>query len=177
MQSGIDRDANGFLDDREVTSVTYVCERRDRVRLVDEPAGANCPDGGTAVWVGDDINQNGALEQSEVRVVTYLCKAVHALLKRVTLDAQGAPCTHGAAIDVGHDLDDDGELDPAEVLITEYVCGESWAYNLDIRNSTALARAQNVRVVAGNLQDQRGAARPDRAAQPEVRRRQRARHQ
>lgn len=43
------------------------------IRLDDEPAGSNCPHGGTAVKSGTDKNDNGVLEDDEVTSTQYVC--------------------------------------------------------------------------------------------------------
>jgi Tol biopolymer transport system component len=44
-------------------------------RFSSEPAGSNCPNGGTKIEAGLDDNANGALETGEVDATTYLCNA------------------------------------------------------------------------------------------------------
>jgi Tol biopolymer transport system component len=44
-------------------------------RFTSEPAGSNCPNGGTRIEAGLDDNANGALETGEVDATTYLCNA------------------------------------------------------------------------------------------------------
>lgn len=79
IETGIDTNANGSLDDGEVTSTSYVCNGRAAVALVDilrEPAGVNCPEGGQLVRSGADANANGALDDAEVATETYVCTSV-----------------------------------------------------------------------------------------------------
>lgn len=150
LQSGVDDDEDGILDDAEVATTTYAC-RRDLVRLVDEPAGPNCADGGTAVRIGDDANANDVLEPTEIRDTVYLCETVHALVTRVTVDAAGAPCAEGAAIEAGFDLDDDGVLADSEVLVTEYACGAAIQQGIVIKTPADAEHYRNVRVVARDV--------------------------
>jgi hypothetical protein len=150
VQSGLDADGDGALDDDEVETTVYVC-RRDRVRLVAEPPGEHCAAGGTAVWVGDDADADDVLEESEVRDVAYLCDAAHALLTRFTENSPNAPCANGGAIEAGLDLDDDGVLADDEVIVTEYVCGVSVQGYLSIDTPEEAEHYRHVRVVTGDL--------------------------
>lgn len=80
---GPDADADGVLDDEEVTSVSYVCnglngpEGADAlsplVRVDDEPEGVNCEDGGLAVHTGIDDDEDGALSDPEIDTTDYIC--------------------------------------------------------------------------------------------------------
>ncbi|HEY0986092.1 MAG TPA: hypothetical protein VGD80_03535, partial [Kofleriaceae bacterium] len=47
-----------------------------------EPAGKNCPLGGTVVRAGRDRNGNGALEDAEVEHTDYICDVSTTLLVR-----------------------------------------------------------------------------------------------
>lgn len=76
VRSGLDTNGNGILDDDEASQTAYICSGRQDsalVRLDDEPAGPNCPHGGTAVRTGIDTNGNGVLEESEVTSTQYVC--------------------------------------------------------------------------------------------------------
>src|SRR4051812_38117955 len=58
---GIDANDNGTLDASEVTGTSYVCNGNGTdslVRTKTEPAGANCPFGGTRIESGLDTNHN-----------------------------------------------------------------------------------------------------------------------
>lgn len=145
VQSGIDGDGDGVLDDAEVATTAYVCHR-DRIRLVPESKGQHCTDGGTAVWVGDDANGNDLLEQDEVRNIAYICTAV---LTRVVLDPAEAPC---AAIHAGVDLDKNGSLGDSEVIVTERVCGDALIDNVVIKTPEDVARVQGVRGVVRSIE-------------------------
>jgi hypothetical protein len=79
VQVGTDTNGNGELDDSEVVAgnTSYVCNGEGTSALVDtaaEPAGANCPFGGTKIETGLDINNNGTLDARDQRVATsYVC--------------------------------------------------------------------------------------------------------
>ncbi|MCX5743601.1 MAG: OmcA/MtrC family decaheme c-type cytochrome [Proteobacteria bacterium] len=91
-----------------------------------EPAGTNCPNGGTRITVGIDSNGNGTLDASEVTSTTYTCDGggKNALVTTSPEDA-GANCPFGGTkIETGLDANNDGVLDASEVnaAATSYVC-------------------------------------------------------
>jgi hypothetical protein len=101
------------------------------VDLSDEPAGANCAGGGTAISVGFDRNGDGALQAEEVDTVEYVCDGEDGMdgdvpapvLVETRPEDPGANCESGGiAIASGLDLDADGVLDPEEVQRTVYAC-------------------------------------------------------
>lgn len=114
--------------------------RDSLIRLVDEPAGANCASGGQRVENGVDLDADGVLDASEVFDVSYLCNGPagsdglsgssgasgasgHAAVIAQVPEAAGDNCPFGGqAVQSGLDLDDDGVLDPAEVTAIAYVC-------------------------------------------------------
>ncbi|HSD90930.1 MAG TPA: hypothetical protein VLB44_25575, partial [Kofleriaceae bacterium] len=78
VEVGIDKNGNGALETSEVSSTRYVCNGTETNALVDaspEPAGANCPYGGTKIETGLDSNDNGMLDPGEVdaAATTYVC--------------------------------------------------------------------------------------------------------
>jgi len=93
-----------------------------------EPAGANCPYGGTKIVVGVDGNSNGALDASEVTATgtSYTCNGSgKSSLVRTANEPAGTHCPFGGTrIETGLDLDGDGALGAAEVDVaaTSYVC-------------------------------------------------------
>jgi OmcA/MtrC family decaheme c-type cytochrome len=78
VEVGLDANDNGTLDPTEVTGRSYVCNgngTNSLVRTGAEPAGANCPFGGTRIESGLDTNNNGVLDDSEVigTGTSYVC--------------------------------------------------------------------------------------------------------
>jgi len=73
VQSGPDRNANGRLDDDEVTHVDYVCGEPLLTRLAPEPPGSRCVAGGLAFQIGRDRNHDGQLEDDEVEQAEIEC--------------------------------------------------------------------------------------------------------
>ena len=91
-----------------------------------EPAGANCPNGGTKIQVGLDDNNNGSLDAGEVKSTTYACNGTGKnSLVRTSPEAAGTNCPFGGTkIETGLDANNDGVLAPTEVnsAATSYVC-------------------------------------------------------
>lgn len=93
-----------------------------------EPAGANCPDGGTKIEVGVDTNGNGVLDDSEIIAAstTYVCNGSGKnSLVRTGAETPGANCPYGGTkIETGLDTNNDGVLQDSEVnaAATSYVC-------------------------------------------------------
>lgn len=101
--------------------------------IADEPAGANCPAGGTKIVTGVDANGNGALDAAEVKETRFVCNgaggaqpdAGAGALRSVDVEDEpkGANCAAGGVrIESGVDADGDGSLDGPEVTTTKYVC-------------------------------------------------------
>ena len=138
IHAGPDADGDGVLDDAEISSTVYVCNGADGadstpilVGVEEEPAGANCAQGGLAVMVGPDADGDGTLDAGEVTDTSYVCDGAAgtdgedavATLVRVEEELPGLNCEAGGqAILVGPDTDADGTLDDAEVASTTYAC-------------------------------------------------------
>jgi OmcA/MtrC family decaheme c-type cytochrome len=78
IEFGLDANGNGILDPAEVnaTATAYVCNGKGMASLVKtsvEPAGANCPFGGTKIESGLDVNGDGILVPSAVKSTSYAC--------------------------------------------------------------------------------------------------------
>jgi len=98
------------------------------VKLTTEPAGANCPNGGTKVQSGLDANGNGTLDPAEVSPTgtSYVCNgtAKNSLVK-TSAEAAGANCAFGGSrIESGLDANGNGTLDAGEIdpAATSFVC-------------------------------------------------------
>lgn len=80
IETGIDANGNRALDPSEVdgTSTSYVCNGTGENSLIKtsaEPAGTNCPFGGTKIETGLDADNNGTLDAAEVNpaATNYVC--------------------------------------------------------------------------------------------------------
>lgn len=153
---GIDTSGDGQLQAAEVSSTAYVCNGEagtggaagpagpagpsgpggtgSLLSMSPEPAGGNCPAGGTFVRSGPDTDGNGVLDAGEVAQSAYVCQGATGAtgatgangtssLLAVTPEAAGGNCTHGGTqVRSGVDADGDGVLDAGEVAQTAYVC-------------------------------------------------------
>ena len=80
VRVGRDDDNDGRLDDEEEVSREPVCrggEGADGAQVVVErttiPRGDGCPDGGSRLRVGTDVDRDGALSEAEVELSEDLC--------------------------------------------------------------------------------------------------------
>ncbi len=127
------------------------------VRTATEAAGANCPNGGTAILVGADTNGDGMLADGEVTSRTYVCGAAPLTLVRVEPELAGMNCPlGGVAVLTGRDVNGDGMLADAEVMNRRYVCGQSVGDvvvegDVWIRNSVDAQVYRQVRRITGRL--------------------------
>ncbi len=147
VETGIDENGNGVLDTGEVDATEKVCNGgpgpagsdgsdgfNALVSLEDEPAAANCTNGGKRIRSGLDINGNGVLDVDEVTSDAYLCNGepgaqgpagedgLSALID-MNPEPVGVNCPMaGLRIDVGNDLNRNGSLDSDEITQTGFVC-------------------------------------------------------
>jgi hypothetical protein len=73
VQSGLDDNRNGVLDDGEVTDIAYACGQVLLTRLASEPPGANCSLGGIAFLAGRDRDDDHQLEDGEIEARSFEC--------------------------------------------------------------------------------------------------------
>jgi OmcA/MtrC family decaheme c-type cytochrome len=117
IEYGLDANSNGVLDASEVRGTTYACNGAGTTSLVSptaEPAGANCPWGGTRIETGADTDNDGVLDPAEVNTsaTTYVCAfgppgAISPSTGVVAeVVANGVSVTAGAAITVRFTLKD-----------------------------------------------------------------------
>lgn len=95
------------------------------VSISDEPAGANCAEGGVRVDTGLDDDGDGVLDPEEIDATSYVCDGGDGgeSLVTTTPEPAGANCANGGQrIDHGVDDDGDGVLDVEEIDGTTYVC-------------------------------------------------------
>ncbi len=101
--------------------------------LTPEPAGADCPAGGTRVATGLDLDGDGVLDTSEVKSSQLLCNGKDAAggkdgsgpssLLAIDAEPQGANCAGGGTrVQSGIDTDGNRLLEPSEVTSTRYIC-------------------------------------------------------
>jgi hypothetical protein len=164
IESGVDTNGNSVLDGSEVTASTYVCNaagesngQSSLIAQTPEPAGANCPNGGTRITSGLDADSDGVLDPAEVSATSYVCNGGDGAsgadgqngndgtngadgtngtdgkngsnsLVHVGSEPAGSNCPAGGQrIDTGSDTNDNGVLDGDEISATSYVCNPSAA--------------------------------------------------
>ncbi|AFE03786.1 putative lipoprotein [Corallococcus coralloides DSM 2259] len=142
VESGLDRDRDGELDDAEVTATDYVCDAalpQVLTRARTEPHGANCTLGGQAVQSGLDQDGSGQLDDAEVSATEYVCAtSVANVLLRVRPVSPGARCPLGGQVShAGHDANGNGLLEDGEIAQEVYACNEPAPVVLRLRSLAA----------------------------------------
>lgn len=147
IDTGLDDDGDGALDEDEIDDTEYVCDGEDGedgedgkdgasgtttlAEVSEEPEGANCPYGGQRVDTGTDVDGDGELDDDEILSTSYVCNGSDgsdgsdgsAALVSTADEPAGANCAEGGiAVYVGNDDDGDGTLDSGEVDSTSYIC-------------------------------------------------------
>lgn len=129
IDSGVDINGDGTLDDTEVTATTYVCNGIDGndslTKITNEPAGTNCENGGIKIDSGVDANGNGTLDDAEINATAYACNGVdgNISLVNVTDEVAGDNCENGGVkIESGVDDNGNGTLDEEEISVTRFIC-------------------------------------------------------
>ena len=129
IDSGIDSNSDGTLDDSEITATAYVCNGIDGndglIKTTNEPVGTNCENGGLKIDSGVDSNSDGILDDSEITATAYICNGIDGnnSLTKITSEAAGTNCENGGLkIDTGVDGDSNGTLDDSEITATTYAC-------------------------------------------------------
>lgn len=140
VTSGLDANGNQVLDSSEVTATAYVCNGKDGgsaggataaalLAVDEEPAGSNCPAGGTRLSTGLDSNGNGVLDAAEVSSTRHIChgsSSAQSQLFTLSDEPSGSYCAHGGKrIDMGRDLNGNQLLDASEVTSSARICNGS----------------------------------------------------
>ncbi|WP_075603736.1 DUF7151 family protein [Saccharicrinis aurantiacus] len=135
IETGVDINNNGVLDDNEIQSTEYICNgnngsdgMKSLVNFTEELAGDNCSSGGYRIDLGIDINNNGVLDDNEIQSTEYICNGNNGSdgmrsLINFTEELAGDICSSGGyRIDLGIDINNNGVLDDNEIQSTEYIC-------------------------------------------------------
>ena len=154
--SGLDADRDGTLEDSEVQQRTTVCNEPSPtpppvlVRVAGEPAGERCPDGGSVVLSGPDLNGNGVLDDSEVVASDVVCR--ESLLTRMESEPPGEHCPGGGILFfVGRDTDGDGTLSDTEVEWTTYECSNVISLDVTLHTPEDVALVASIEAITGSL--------------------------
>ncbi len=77
IDTGLDLNKNGVLDNSEIAKTVYVCNGNDGfnslINVTPEPAGVNCANGGFKIDTGLDLNKDGILGVNEITKTVYDC--------------------------------------------------------------------------------------------------------
>ncbi len=151
VETGIDENGNGQLDDNEVDSAEKLCNGQNGknalIDFEDEPAGANCPYGGTHIKSGLDNNGNGTLEDNEISENRYVCSLVDSSLGwqvPVAVEDRGNSNNGGtlAKIDSKGNMQvvwlhqDNSHLDEISFQSRRLVAGSGWSAVETLENLT-----------------------------------------
>lgn len=133
VQSGLDRNSNGVLDDDEVDHIEYACGEVMRTRIIAVPLGATCVAGGVAFQVGRDRDRDGVLGDGEVEQTRVECGSELSSDVAIASAADAAALARITVIEGAVTLDATGVGELALPALT-VVRGA-----LEIRNEPALA--------------------------------------
>jgi hypothetical protein len=129
IDSGVDTNGNGTLDQDEVTATAYVCNGVDGnnslTKITNEAAGENCENGGVKIDSGIDTNGNGTLDEDEIIATAYSCNGLDGKVSLVNVNDEvvGENCENGGVkIESGIDDDRNGTLDQDEIRVERYIC-------------------------------------------------------
>jgi hypothetical protein len=136
LNTGIDENDNGILDDSEVGNSQLICNgatgSNSLVSMISEPKGSNCPNGGYKLVSGIDQNSNNTLEQSEILITKYVCNGGNGAnaLTALVPEPAGEECPNGGfRFAAGLDVNNNGKLDVSEVTTTQVICNPAPAGN------------------------------------------------
>lgn len=129
LNSGVDSNRNGILEEEEINATAYVCNglegKESSTKVTNIGAGANCENGGLKINTGVDLNENGTLDDTEINSTHYVCNGLDgpSSLIKVIDESAGPDCENGGVkIFSGIDTDRNKILEDSEILITNYIC-------------------------------------------------------
>jgi hypothetical protein len=168
IASGIDCNRNGTLDSYEETSFNVVCNGTNGTNGTDGqdgtdgltplfdttpiPPSSSCPNGGTQISIGYDVNENGVLDNSEITKTFTICNPAPGQDGVDGVDGQNAKpfittseviapssdCPNGGVrVSGGLDTNNNGVLDTDEVTTTYDICnGTNGTNGQDVADGT-----------------------------------------
>lgn len=157
LESGLDDDRDGTLDDAEVDVSRVLCATADGatalVRLEPIAAGPTCVGGGVSIVQGVDADGDGTLSPAEIRSTETLCRPLPALVRTATV---GPPtcAVSGTRIELGRDADGDGALSGGEIFESTVSCDGAEGASILVRSSSV---APGVDCASGGTLVQSGA--------------------
>jgi len=156
VDTGLDRNRSGSLDDFEVAATEYVCNQRvdgktSLVFVKSEAPGKNCENGGIRIDFGLDDNNDYQLQPSEIDNTQFVCNGRSRLLDILPVAPGSAACAQGGIeVRAGYDLDADHTLEKSEVDVSKVVChGDAHLVKVDEAAPGAQCPAGGIRVQSG----------------------------
>ncbi len=133
VDSGLDCNGDGVLQEHEIQHSSYVCDGESGVQLLinvnEVEPGEQCGAGGRKIDIGLDFDGDGSLDAEEITESFYTCNGTaqnHAALIETAEEAPGSHCQYGGIrVDTGSDTNDNGILEPDEISGTAYICDEA----------------------------------------------------
>ena len=132
IDSGLDDDANGTLDNDDPTEVdmtAFVCNGAPGDNtLISVTAATGCPNGGFDINTGEDDNLDGVLDPGEIDNTSTICNGTDgqdglSFLINVVIELAGPNCPFGGVrVDSGLDDNMNMMLDPIEVDNMNFIC-------------------------------------------------------
>jgi hypothetical protein len=155
---GLDVDGDGELGAGEVLREVVSCTKPETVvtRLSALPGPSeDCPQEGTRVEAGLDLNRNGTLDDPERRAMGVVCAAPALVQVREAVEPTGATCPSGGTrVEAGTDGDGDTVFEDHEVVATAVVCNALRTYggSYVVTSAADLAALEGISRIQGSLQ-------------------------
>lgn len=84
IDTGVDLNGNGILDDSEINATHYVCNGLEGlsslIKVIDEPTGPECENGGIRIFSGIDVDRNKTLDVSEILMINFICHGIDGII-------------------------------------------------------------------------------------------------
>jgi hypothetical protein len=138
--SGYDVNQNKRVDDAEIMSTSYYCNKKEEFKAVSKLVelgfgSAECPLGGNKVLIGYDVNSNDELDVSEIEADKTILNCLKPedfkeLKNTVQLAMGDTKCELGGErIEIWKDYNSDGKTDAGEIVSTSYSCKTPTDFN------------------------------------------------
>ncbi|MBI5511833.1 MAG: hypothetical protein HY903_24015 [Deltaproteobacteria bacterium] len=175
VEAGLDVNDDGVLSSDEVQTTQNVCSGADGqdgqdgatvlIRLDTTPPSGSCPNGGTTVSSGVDVNEDRQLQSTEITATSTLCNGADGaagqdgatVLLRLDTTSPSDSCPNGGTtVNSGVDVNDDGQLQDTEITTSSTVCnglprGTVLTGSFTIANDMDLAALSSYQEITGDL--------------------------
>lgn len=129
VSTGFDNNANGALDENEITDTQALCHGTPgnlwQIEASSVEASQECPAGGKKLSIGLDGNSDSQLTNDEITQVQFLCNGLTGSSSLIDLldESAGENCSAGGQqIIVGLDANSNGHIDEIEIQKRKYIC-------------------------------------------------------